>query len=128
MAPTLQSWWRARSPNRESFKVVLGTGSSELVFLTVKVKVTSAPVSGTEVGSAVLVTVISGATSENDTVAVAESSSVEPSLSTTTAVKVLEWSGPDASPETSWVTEKSQDSLGSNEVVSLQSSSPVRGQ
>src|SRR4051794_23488143 len=74
----------------ESFNVEKGNGSSKLEFLTVKVRVTSAPVSGTEVGSAVLVTVISGATSENDTVAVSVSVASVLSFSTALPVKVLE--------------------------------------
>ncbi len=47
------------------------------------------PVSGTEVGLAVLVTVMSGSTSLNVTVAVAVSVSLPPSLSEATAVTVF---------------------------------------
>ena len=71
------------------------TGSSVLVFLTTNVKVTSPPVSGTAVGSAVLVTSIAGATSVKSTVASSSSVASVSSLSTALAVKTSTWSGPE---------------------------------
>ena len=56
-------------PYTESERLVIVTGSSLLVFLTVNVNVTSAPVSGTDVGLAVFVTSIVGRTSVKLTVA-----------------------------------------------------------
>ena len=50
-------------PYTESERLVIVTGSSLLVFSTTNVNVTSAPVSGTDVGSAVFVTSIVGAAS-----------------------------------------------------------------
>ena len=66
-----------------------------VVFLTTKVKVTSPPVSGTAVGSAVLVTSIVGATSVKSTVASSVSVASVLSLSSALAVKTLTWSGPE---------------------------------
>ena len=69
-----------------SVSEVIVTGSSELVFLTVKVKVTLPPVSGTEATLGVLVTRIVGATFVKSTVAV--SSSVASVLSSSLATAV----------------------------------------
>ena len=56
---------------------------------TDQAKVTSPPVSGTELGLAVLVTWMSGATSSKVTVALSLSSAVVPSSSVPTAVVTL---------------------------------------
>ena len=63
--------------------------ASAVVLVTVIVKVTEPPVSGTLVGSAVLVTVIAGSTSLKSTVALPLAVSLLPSLSAPVAVTVL---------------------------------------
>ncbi len=85
--PTRQSVSPARVPNLSSTKLVTVTGSAEAL-ATVKVNATVPPDSGTEVGSAVFVTVIVGATSVYATVAVSDAVASVPSSSVAVAVNV----------------------------------------
>ncbi len=77
-----------------------------MLLVTVTVNATEAPVSGTDVGLAVLVTEMSTATSVKVTVAVPDSVSSLPSLSEAVAVAVFEWAGPLKSPLTVSVNEQ----------------------
>ena len=60
--PTLQSASPASVPNLLSSRLVMAAASAPLL-VTTKVKATSPPVSGTAVGLAVFVTLMSGSTS-----------------------------------------------------------------
>ena len=77
-----------RSPKALSLRLVRVTSSWPML-LTVKVNVTSPPVSGTLLGLALLVMVMSGGTSLKVIVSSSLSSSVVPSSSVPTAVTML---------------------------------------
>ncbi len=88
-----QSLSPLRVPNTSSTRLVIFTGTV-LVFLTVKVKVTSAPVKTTRVGFASLVTSIAGRTSSKVTVSSSVSLAGLPSVSAAVTLNVLTWVEP----------------------------------
>ena len=98
---------------------------SLMLLVTVKVKSTLWPVSGTRVSSAVLVTLMSVGTSLNTIVSESVAVSSLASSSTALAVNVLTWLPP-ASPLTVRVIVKSQRRRRRRTVPTLQSASPAQ--